>query len=173
MALERLFNPATRWLIAFPEAFKDWQNPTSAELNDRTNGLVFDITCALNQDGTNFDLGDSETDDSLTFCQVAGAANPTSLVPDIVFEFERSKDRLADDTANLAFNLLRFQNIEFFAIMSVGEEPKTAFDIRDRIKMARVATDYGVDVFGAGENIRMSQTFANRGDVNWNYEIAA
>lgn len=172
MALERAFNPATRWLIAFPEAFEDWQNPTAAELNAR-DGLVFEITCAVNQDGSRFDLGDSDTDDSLTFCQVAGAANRTTENPDIAWEIERSRDPLEDNTANTAFGLLAWKGIEYFAIMSVGETPQTAFSVGDRIKMARVVTDYGVDVHGTGENVRLSQTPGNRGDVAWNIEIAA
>lgn len=170
MALERLFNPATRWLLAHPFAFADWQNPTAAELNAR-DGLVFEITCAVNQDGSNFDLGDSEVDESLTFCQVSGAANPSSLAPDIVIEVERSKEPDEDNTANLAYSLLAYPRVEYFAILSVGETPTTKFAPGHRIKMAKVATDYGVPVFGNGENIRLSQTFAQRGDVAWNVEI--
>lgn len=176
MANERLFNPATRFLVAFPEAFEDWQNPTADELNanpdNDPSGLIFELTCALNQDGTTFDLGDSDTDDSLTFCQVAGAVNPTTLNPEIVYEFERSKDPLAVNTANLAFSLFAWKGVEMFGILSVGEEPRTAFDVGDRVKMARFAIDYPTDTIGTGENVRLSQTTAARGDVNWNYEIA-
>lgn len=172
MANERLKGTYTRWLIAFPEAFDDWRTPTVAELNAR-DGLVFEITCAVNQDGSNFDLGDSDTDDSLTFCQEAGAANRTTENPDIVWEVERSRDRDDDNTANTAFSLLAWPDVEYFAILSVGEEPTELFSTGDRIKMARVATDYGVDAHGNGENIRLSQTPSNRDDVNWNYEVVA
>lgn len=172
MANERLYNPATRFLLAYPEAFADWQNPTVAELNANPDndltGKIFDITCALNQDDTTFDLGDSETDDSLTFCQVAGNANPTSMNPDIVFGIERSRDPLEDNTANVAFGLLAWKGVEYFAILSVGEEPGTEFAERHRVKMARVAVDNPVDLIGTGENIRLQQTFAQRGDVLWN-----
>ena len=176
MSNERLFNPATRFWLAFPEAFANWQKPTAAEFNaNPTNdpkGLIFEITCALNQDGTTFDLGDSETDDSLTFCQVAGAVNPTSENPEIVYEIERSKDPLAVNTANLARSLLQFKDVEYFAILSVGKEPgEPVTALEDDIKMARVGLDYPADVFGAGENIRLSQAFANRDDVLWNYTI--
>lgn len=172
MANERLYNPATRFLLAYPEAFADWQNPTVDELNANPDndpeGLIFEITCALNQDDTTFDLGDSETDDSLTFCQVAGNASPTSMSPDITFGVERSRDPLEDNTANVAFGLLAWKGVEYFAILSVGEEPGTEFAERHRIKMARVAVDNPVDTFGTGENVRLTQTFANRGDVLWN-----
>lgn len=180
MANERLFNdpvPQVRFGIAFPEHFADWQNPTVAELNDNLSnaldGTIFHLTCALNQDGTNFDLGDSDTDDSLTFCQVAGAVNPTTLNPDITFEIERSKDPLADNTANVAFSLLAWKGVEFFAFLSVGSGADEPFVVGDRIKMARVAVDYPSDVFSIEENVRLVQALANRGDVNWNYSLEA
>lgn len=177
MSNDRLFNPAVRLYLAFPEAFADWQNPTAAELNaNPTNdpsGLIFEVSCALNQDGTTFDLDDPDTDDTLTFCQVAGAVNATAKNPNIVYEAERSKDPLAQNTANLAFGLMAWKGVEYFAIASVGEEPGTDFKIGDEIKMAQVALDYPTDVFGTGENVRLSQTFAQRGNVLWNHTIAA
>ena len=177
MANERLYNPATRFWLAFPEAFADWQNPTAAEFNaNPTNaltGLIFEITCALNQDGTEFSLGDSDTDDSLTFCQVAGAQNPTSFNPEITLEIERSKDPIAVNTANLAFGLLAWKGLEYFAIMSVGKEPGAPVAIGDRIKMARQALDFPSDVLGTGENVRLSQATAARGDVAWNIRVAS
>ena len=175
MANERLYNPAVRIWLAFPEAFADWQNPTAAEMNanptNALDGLIFNITCAVNQDGTTFDLGDSDTDDSLTFCQVAGAQNPTSYNPDITLEIERSKDPLQANTANLAFGLMAWKGIELFAVMSLGREPGAAVASRDRLKMARVALDFPTDVLGTGENVRLTQAFAQRGDVNWNYIV--
>lgn len=173
MALERAYNPNTRWYLAFREAFADWTAPKLTELNNTSNGLIFNLTCAMNQDGSTFDLGDSDTDDSLTFCQVAGAANRTTENPEIVYEVERSKDPTTMNTANRAFELLAWRGVEYFAIMSVGKRPDAPFAAGDRIKMASVSTDYPVDVFGTGENIRLSQTFANKGDVNWNYRLLA
>ena len=70
MADIRLYRENVTIALAFPEAFADWQNPTAAELN---SALVYNITCALNEDGTTFDLADSDTDDTITFCQAAGS----------------------------------------------------------------------------------------------------
>lgn len=183
MANERLFGPATRFLLASPLAFADWQDPTSAELNanptNSPNGLIWDLTCALSEDGTTFDLGDSETDDTLSFCQVAGAVSPTNYNPEIVFSVFRAKERwmVSDpqtfNTAELARTLLSYKGIEYFAILSVGEEPGTSFAAGDRIKMARVSTDYATDEIGAGEMALLNQDFASRGDVLWNHELSA
>lgn len=183
MPLARKKGLAHRFLLASPLAFADWQNPTVAELNanptNNPSGLIFNISCALNTDGTTFDLGDPETDDSLTFCQVAGTSPILSHNPEIVFEVERSTEpwvvsnAATENTANLAFSLLAWRDVEYFAIMSFGAGPEEPFVLGDRIKMARVATDIGVDVMGSGENVRLQQDFANRGDVNWNYELTA
>lgn len=183
MALKRLQGLVHRIGIAHPLAFEDWQNPTIDELNSNpTNdpsGLVFNLSCALNTDGTTFDLGDPETDDSLTFCQVAGTSPILSHNPEIVFEAERSKNRwlvsdpATEDVANLAFSLLAWRDVEYFAWMSVGEAPEAPFAEGHRIKLARVATDIGVDVTGSGENIRLQQNFLARGDVNWNFRLTA
>lgn len=184
MALERLGSErAYRFYLASPLAFADWENPTPAELNaNPTNdpdGLVFNLTCAVSVDGTTFDLGQAETDDSLTFCQRAGSTTRLAENPEIVFQIERSKDRWIEsepatrDTANLTFSLLAWRGVEYFAIMSIGEDPDEAFGEGQRIKMARVATDYLVDESGAGEMIRGTQNFAVRGDLNWNFELGA
>lgn len=183
MALKRLQGLVHRLYLVSPLAFADWENPTVAELNanptNDPNGLIFNLTCALNTDGTQFDLGDPEMDDSLTFCQRAGEETEISKTPEIVFEAERSRtpwlvsDPASLDTANLAFSLLAWRGVEYFALMSVGKGPDEPFAVDDRIKMAQVATDHGLDVTGSGENIRLQQNFASRGNVNWNYRLTA
>ena len=135
--------------------------------------LVFNITCALNEDGTEFTLGDSDTDDSITFCDKAGVSTPTFFNPTVVFEAFRDADVDATGVFNEAFNLLAFPDIEYIAVLRVGERSDTAFAVADRIKMVGVKTDYGTDVVGNGENIRIMQTFLNNDFVNWNYEVAS
>lgn len=191
MALRRLTKDEVyRFVLASPLAFAG-DVPTAAELNSNPtndpNGLVFTLTCALNTDGTTFDLGEAETDDSLSFCQKAGDTERMAENPEIVFEIFRSRQpwtnaastAAADgyNSANLAFSLLAWRDVEYMAILSVGKDVDAPFEEGDRIKMARVATDWGVDVMGSGENIRMSNDFANRGSDDavfaWNWPIAA
>lgn len=183
MALARSQGLVHRFLLASPYAFADWTKPTLAELNanptNSPDGNIFNLTCAMNTDGTTFDLGDPETDDSLTFCQVAGSSSITTYNPEIVFEIERSTTPwlvttpATLNTANLAFSLLAWRGVEYFAIMSMGKAPEAPFVAGDRVKMARVATDHGIDQIGSGENVRLQQSFAQRGDVNWNYKLLA
>ena len=167
---QRLYRENITFLLAHPEAFADPSAPTAAELNGT---LVHNITCALNEDGTEFTLGDSDTDDSLTFCSKAGVSTPTFFNPTVVFEAFRDADRAANGEFNEALELLAFPDVEYIAILRVGERSDTAFAAGDRIKMVGVKTDYGTDVVGNGENQRINQAFMNNDFVNWNYEVAA
>lgn len=171
MANVRLYRENVTFALALPEAFADWEAPTAAELNN--TDLVYNITCALNEDGTSFDLGDSDTDDSLSFCQAAGSISPTFFNPEVIFEAFRSQDPTASNTANEAFALMAFPDIEYLAVLRVGNESDVNFATGDRVSLVRVKTDLPVDIAGAGENIRIQNNFLSQGDVNWNYEIAA
>lgn len=186
MALRRLQRDEVyRFYLASPLAFANWQTPTPAEMNaNPTNdpdGLIFNLTCALNTDGTQFDLDDPELDDSLTFCQSAGNSEVLSRSATIVYEYEESKARWLNaatptaingfNTATLAKSLLSWRGVDYFAILSVGEAEDQAFAAGDRVKMAEVSTDWAVPVAGTAENIRWSQTFAKRSSLNWNYEL--
>ena len=171
MANVRLYRENITFLLAHPEAFADRTAPTAAELNNVD--LVHNITCALNEDGTEFTLGDSDTDDSLTFCSKAGVSTPTFYNPTVAMEAFRDADVDADSVFNLAFNLLAFPDVEYIAILRVGENSDTAFAAGDRIKMVGVKTDFGTDVGASGENMRINQAFLNNDFVNWNYEVAA
>ena len=181
MALERLYELGTRFYLASPLAFADWTTPTTAELNanatNNPSGLIWNLTCAIDQGDTTFNLDDAETDDSLTFCQRAGATNPTSYNPSIVYGVNRSAVPWVEstpssfNTANLAFSLLAWRAIEYFAILSVGKDPDAPFAVGDRVKLARVGTSDPTNLMGSGENIRLQQTFRGLGDINWNYKL--
>lgn len=188
MALARLTKDRVyRFYLASPLAFANWQAPTIAELNanptNNPNGLIFNLTCALTTDGTQFDLDDPELDDSLTFCQEAGNGEVTERSATVVFEFNEAKQRWAPattatagvgfNTATLAKSLLSWRGVEYFAILSVGKQDDAPFAVGDRIKVAEVATDWSVPVVGTGDTIRWQQTFAKRSRLNWNYKLAA
>ena len=171
MANTRLYRENITFLLAHPEAFADRTAPTADELNNTV--LVHNITCALNEDGTEFTLGDSDTDDSLTFCSKAGISTPTFYNPTVAMEAFRDADVAATGEFNEAFNLLAFPDVEYIAILRVGGKSTDTFAVGDVIKMVAVKTDFGTDVVASGENIRINQAFLNNDFVNWNYEVAA
>ena len=170
MANTRLYRENITFLLAHPEAFADRTAPTAAELN---GALVHNITCALNEDGTEFTLGDSDTDDSLTFCSKAGISTPTFYNPTVAMEAFRDADVLATGVFNEAFDLLAWPDVEYIAILRIGKDSDAVFAVADKIKMVGVKSDWGTDVLASGENMRIAQAFMNNDFVNWNYEVAA
>lgn len=188
MALRRLQDDEVyRWYLASPLAFADWENPTAAELNanptNDPNGLIWNLSCALDQDSSQFDLDEPDSDDSLTFCQSAGNQEPTEYSATVVFGVQLAKERWLDasstlavdgfNTSTLAQSLLTWRGVEYFAILSVGKDVDASFAIGDRIKMAEVATDWSVLEGGSGEMYKATQTFAKRSRLNWNHAVAA
>ena len=184
MANERLFGPKTRIGLASVYHFDDWQTPTAAEMNEVSGGInmagsIWDLSCALDLDNTTFDLGDSETDDELSFCQTAGGANPTEYNPEIVYTAFRStepwivSDPASLNQANAAFALMAHRGQGYFAWMSDGKEPGQPFAIGDRISLVRVASDFGIDEVGTGSNVKLGQTWGFRSDIAWRIRIEA
>lgn len=171
MSNVKLYRGTVKLALAAPEVFANWQTPTAAELNDAN--LVWDVTCAASESGTKFDLGDSDTDNSLTFCSNAGATNITFANPDVVYEINRATDPIGTNQANTAFGLLAFPDIEYFAILRLGKSPDVPFAVGDRVSLVRVHTDYIIDNVGSGNNVTATQTFLPAGDINWNYIVAA
>ena len=171
MANERLYREAIRFDLAEPEAFADRTAPTIAELNNAT--LVYNVTCALWEDDTEFTLGDPDTDDGLTFCSKAGEQNPTFDNPTVVFSALRDKDRNATGVFNGTFERLAWADREYLAILRVGKDSDVAYGVNDRIKVVGVKTDNPVDLVGSGDNARIQNNFLNTGFNNWNYKVVS
>lgn len=171
MANERLYRENIFFGLAEPEAFANRNAPTVAELNAAT--YVYNVTCALWEDETEFTLGDPDTDDGLTYCSKAGISTPTFDNPTVVFSALLDADRTATGVFNGTFERLAFPDREYVAILRIGKASDVAFAVNDRIKMAAVATDYPVLTLSSGENARITQNFLNKGWVNWNYIVAA
>jgi hypothetical protein len=171
MSNERLYRENVLFALAEPEAFADRNAPTAAELNNAT--LVYNLTCSLWEDETEFTLGDPETDDGLTFCSKAGESTPLTDNPTVVFSALRDADRGASGIFNGAWERLAFPDSRYIAILRLGKDSDVAFAADDRIKMVDVATDHGVTTVSNGENVRIVQNFMNKGWVNWNYTVAS
>ena len=171
MPLDRLFRQTVRIDIAYPEAFADPANPTEAELNN--SALVKNITCALDEESTEFTLNDPDTDESLSFCDPAGTQTATFKNPSVVISAWRDADRSATGLYALAFDHLAFADIPYIAILRVGLPFDTAYGDGQYIRMVGGKTDLAVSVEESGENARISNTLLPDGFVNWNHEIGA
>lgn len=173
-----------RFWLALPQAFEDPANPTEDEMNQNTtndpSGLIWELTCALNTDGTEFSLEEPDYDESTSFCQKANAQEPMALNSNVVYQaFRATEEAKADgtagwNTAHLAFTLLAHRGVEYLAILSTGKghgEPVVAGE--DEVSVVQVATDHGIDVIGSGEPVQLTQTFASRGLWAWNQPVSA
>jgi hypothetical protein len=168
LANERLYRENVLFALAEPEAFANRSAPTAAELN---GALVYNVTCAIWEDDTEFTLGDPDTDDGLTYCSKAGFSSPTFDNPTVTFSALLDADRTATGVFNGTRKRIAFPDRTFLAIERIGHDSDVAFAAGDEIKMVLVKTDYRVPVVGSGDNARINQTFLPQGFVNWNYKV--
>lgn len=169
----QLRRTSVSFLIALPEAFANRAAPTAAELN---GALVFDVTCAIDEEGTTFQLSDSDTDDRYSYCTESGLDTPTNYNPEVELAFYRDADRTATGAFADTFNLLRSPDIPLYIIKRVGDQdnaPGVAVAINDRISMQYIKTDFGVDTLGVDDPAMMTQGGLQQGWVNWQYTVQA
>jgi len=168
---ERLYRETITFWLAEPEAFANRNTPTAAELNNAA--LVFNLTCALWEDETEFTLGDPDTDDGLTYCSSGNVSIPTLDNPNVVFSILRDAERTSTGVFQGAFERLAWRNKEYIAILRIGKDSDVAVTATDRLRMVAVGTSDPVDALGSGESARLTQSFLNRGWVNWGYIVAS
>jgi hypothetical protein len=168
---DQLRRTSVTWWVALDGAFADRNAPTAAEM---AGPLVFELTCAIDEDSTTFQLGDSETDNRYSFCTESGIDRPTSYAPEAEIGFYRDADRTATGAFADAFNLMHAPDIPLYIIQRIGDQdnvPGTAAAVGDKINMQYIRTDYGVDVLNAEDPALMSQSGLQQGWVNWVYTI--
>lgn len=179
--------------LASPLAFADWTDPTSAEFNanptNSPSGLIWNLTCAINTDTSQFDLDDPDFDDSTTFCQKAGDQTRMTENATIIYNVALSKERWTNaaslvevdtETQNLKFNtstlaqsLLRWRGIEYFAWMSIGKGPDEPFAAGDVVYLVRVVTDHGTDEVDTGSMASMTNALGYRSDILWSHTLTS
>ena len=171
MSLDRLFRQTIRIDLAYPEAFVNPAKPTVAELNNAV--LVKNITCALDEDNTEFTLNDPDTDDSLSFCDAAGSQTATFKNPAVTLSAYRDADRVANGLYNMVFNHLIHPDVPYIAILRVGLDETIAYGAGQYIRMVGGRTDIGVSIEESGQNARIQSAFLPDGFVNWNHRVTA
>lgn len=164
-------------VFAYPEAFADPTAPTVAELNDmfkygtNEDGMVFDISCSILDDGYNFNLTESEVDDTRTICQIGQVQNPTFYTYEVTLDLLRDKSVTDNGVFNLGFDIFKSADRPFWAIARIGPLQADDFAIGQDIKMLRVITDNPVDLVEDNSLVKFGPRFKSTGDLNWNYRI--
>ena len=176
-----------RWRLAHKSAFANIALPTVAELNaNPTNlptGLVWNITCAINTDGSQFDLNDPDTDSSTTFCQIAGTTADISQSATVVLQYGMSKVRWMDassvlaingfNVANLTHSLLAYPDNTYYVVLGIGKDVSAPFVAGDLVSIVEVGTDMAVPEIATGANIKWTQTTLQKTDIAWNVPVVA
>lgn len=177
----RLTRPNQTWALAKQDAFVNPATPTAAELNNAL--FVSFFSCALVEDGTSLTLGDSDTDDTLTFCSIGNEttrtfANPTSQWTVLKEANTGGSGSTVDLTSlyNKAWSWLAFPDVPYWVISRTGPNASQdiAFATGQKIKMALFNTDYPVEAPEQTSSGRFQQNFLYGGGIiNWNYQIAS
>lgn len=181
MAISKLTRPNQTWALALASAFADPTAPTTTELNERR--FVHFISCALTEDGTELTLGDSETDDTITFCSIGNEETPTLFNPTASLTWLKDANTggsgsTVDLTSlyNKVEAMLGAPDIPYYLISRTG--PNASQDINFAvghvIKMVSFNTDYPQLTLENNRPVRGAQNLVFDGRVvNWNYTIAA
>lgn len=181
MAGERLTDTLRRGSVTFwlavPEAVADWQNPTATELNTTNERLVLDITCAVDEESTTFNIGASELNERLGFCDGAGVERPAGLNPEIEMGFYRDKDRNATGVFNKVLDFVKHVDVPLYLIQRVGDQDRNPGDpintTTDHLRIVSVLTDFPQDTLSGEDPALLVQAFKEAGFVRWNLPVAA
>lgn len=163
---------------AYPEAFANPATPTVAELNAQfvygsaEGNMVFNISCAVLDDYT-LNMADSDTDDSMSICDIGNVSTPT--FQNYEASLDGFRDRSLTDTGvfNLFHELFMGVDNPFWLIKRIGKAQNATFAVGDTISMYGVTTDYGTDIIEDNTMIQWGARFKTTGGLNINYTIAA
>lgn len=180
MPITRLSRPNQSWALALISAFANPAAPTIAELNNRR--MVHFLSCAFTEDGTEMTLGDSETDDTVTFCSIGNESTPTLFNPTASLTWLKDANTggsgsTVDLTSlfNKAEAMLGAQDIPYILISRTGPDASQDinFAVGHVIKMASFNTDYPQLILENNSPVRGTQNLLFSGIVNWNYTVAS
>ena len=176
---EKLLRSNITVLAAYPEAFANPAKPTADELNDQfvygsnKYAMVFNISCAIADDGFTANVTDSDTDDSRRICTVGQQQNPTFQQYEVSFDAFRDGDVTAQSVDNLF--LYQFNGVDrpYWIITRIGEENNELFAVNQDIKMFGVTTDNPNDIVEDNSMLKVGARFKYTGELNVNYRIEA
>lgn len=160
----------------FPEALSNWAAPTATALQNAVDaGLGFDISCAITDDSLDINLTDSDTDDSLSICDIGNVQTPTSFNYNVSFDTFRNGPASAGASVpvyDIPVELFTAPDQPYYIVKRIGVPQGTAFAAGQVISIYGVNTDYPTDVLGDGENILLGARFKATGSIYTNATLA-
>lgn len=159
-----------------PEALDNWAAPVGADLEAAlANGLGYDISCALADDSVTINLTDSDTDDSLSICDIGNVSTPTFFNYEVSFDSFRNGPASAGPAVpvyELPVRLFTAPDRAFYIVKRIGPPQGTALAAGQIVSIYGVNTDYPTDILGDGENIMFGSRFKASGQVYTNATLA-
>ena len=159
-----------------PEAVADWANPTAAELNDAlTNGLGWDISCAIADDSLTLNQTDPDTDDSISICDIGTVETPTFDNYEVSFDSFRNGPATVNAPVavyDLPVDLFQAPDLPYFIVKRVAVKQGTELAAGQSISAFGVDTDYPTDVLGDNELIMFGSRFKPNGKLLMNKDLA-
>lgn len=160
----------------FPEAVTNWASLSATALNTAvTNSLGFDISCALTDDSVDINLTDSDTDDSLSICDIGNVQTPTSYNYNVSFDAFRNGPVAAGPAVaayELPVNLFTAPDLPFYIVKRIGTPQGTTFAAGQIVSVYGVNTDYPVDILSDGDNILLGCRFKPTGAIYTNATLS-
>lgn len=144
--------------------------PTSAELNAT---LSYDISCAVLDDYT-LNLTDSDTDDTLTVCDIGNVSTPTYI--NYEGELTGLRDAVLSDSAsvyNLFYILFMAPDVKYWIVKRIGQPQATAYAAGQVVSLYAFNTDYPTNNAEDGSMLSMTANLKPSGEVNVNYTLGA
>lgn len=163
---------------AYPEAFASAAAPTSAELNAQfvytsaETNKVFNISCAILDDYT-LNMTDSETDDSISICDIGNVQAPTFSNYEVSLDGFRDQSLTDAGVFNLFRELFMAPDRPFYIIKRIGYAQNDAFASGQVISLYGVNTDFGVDLVEDNTMLQYGARFKTTGDLNINYTLVS
>jgi hypothetical protein len=160
----------------FPEAIADWSAPVGADLQAAIGlGLGFDISCALTDDSVSIDSTDSDTDDSISICDIGNVSTPTFFNYEVSFDSFRNGPASAGPQVavyELPVQLFSAADRPYYIMKRIGPDQGSALAAGQTVSIFGVNTDYPTDVLGDGDNILFGSRFKANGQLNTHIDLA-
>lgn len=160
----------------FPEAIPNWAAPTGAALQAAiTAGLGFDISCALTDDSVSINLTDSDTDDSISICDIGNVSTPTFFNYEVSFDSFRNgpvASGAAVAVYDLPVKLFSNADLPFYILTRIGPNQGDVLAAGQNVSIYGVNTDFPTDVLADGSNILFGSRFKPSGAVFTNATLA-
>lgn len=143
--------------------------PTSTLLNNAT--FAADISCAV-LDDYSLNSTDSDTDDTLTVCDVGNVKSPT--FKNYEGKLTGLKDQTLTDNAsvyNIFFRKFNQPDIKYWLVKRIGPSQATAFAAGDVVSIYAFSTDYPTNNADDGSMLSMTANLKPLGAINLNYTL--